>query len=569
MPVSYNGKKIIPAPFVDISKDYIKTSDGEKIGSTFTITLEGTMLPYKGSPNSLGAFHTGHGYPSDENIPPDRTYYSLLKKTEALRDLFSSEGKILKIVSWYDEDGVENDNNYPAIYGYPRVVNVSFPSNQYVTNPTYNISLELDEVFGMETASAVLGQEDFRNIASNIIPESGNAFSDEFRSNAGGGNKIYVAAANESWNADNPGQAKGCAEYAVTQGPPAGNPPVTPPASMSYTKDESPTFTLTHTVSATGKRAYDADGLIRQPWENSRMWVEARLAFPSGETIVHLPIATTHVDDMFSTGPAGVGFTFDGNEYGAYNHIRSQQIDKKGGVFSATDTWLLAKAETAAVIEQISVDTSFDDSTEGFANVTLNGTIQGLEVQDISNAVIDTKYDSALERYNFLSANAHLQNGILPLLATVKTGETMTTPYLQRTVSKNESAGIITFSYLYNNRSQSISGTVSESATFTEVVGVDKYAIIDVPHRASGPIVEDLGTKNLSSATCNISITLGSAYRTSKPTVSNTVFYDMCGVPAGHDIRNVTASLIVTADQESWDSKTGRYTKTKTFQWSC
>jgi len=572
MPVSYNGKKIIPAPLVDISKDYVKASDGEKIGTTFTITLDGVMLPHKGSPNSQGAFHSDHGYPADEYIPENKLYYSLLKKTEALRDLFSSEGQMLKIGSWYDEDDDGDDNAYPAISGYPRVVNLSFPANQYVSNPQYNITMEMDEVFGMKTSSAILGQEDFRNISDNIIPESGNAFSDEFNVPiTSNGNKIYLSAANESWNADNANQPKGCSSFTIDNTVPAA------PA-LTYTRDESPTFTLTHTVSSTGKRAYFENELIRQPWENARLWVEQRLAFPSGNTITDLPIATTHVQDMFDVGPSGVGFQFEGNEYGAYNHVRSQQIDRKGGTFSATDTWLLARNDIYAVMENLSVDTTYDDSAEGtnsMVTVAVNGSIQGLGEQNKHNQVIRTKYENAMERFEHLSENSTAINGILPLLAKdvadLAADSYMTVPHLTKTVQKNQSTGLITFSYVYNNRSQSIAGSVSESATFTEVVGIDKYAIIEVPHRSAGPIVEDLGTKELSTATCSISVTIGTGSRVSKPTLTdgNTTLFNMCGVPDGHHVRGNTGTLIVTADQESWDAKTGRYTKTKTFQYSC
>ena len=65
MPISYNSQPLIPAPFVNISKEYIKTGDGKKVGATYTISIEGTLIPEKGSPNSTGAFSAK---PSDENI---------------------------------------------------------------------------------------------------------------------------------------------------------------------------------------------------------------------------------------------------------------------------------------------------------------------------------------------------------------------------------------------------------------------------------------------------------------------------------------------------------------------
>ena len=84
MPVSYDGNKLIPAPFVEISKDYIKTGDGKKVGSTFNVSLQGTIVPSKGSPNSKGGFQRQHGDKPDENIRSNEIQFALFKKNKIL-----------------------------------------------------------------------------------------------------------------------------------------------------------------------------------------------------------------------------------------------------------------------------------------------------------------------------------------------------------------------------------------------------------------------------------------------------------------------------------------------------
>ena len=88
MPVLYEDSSnndtasaLIPAPFVNISKDYNKTSDGKKIGSTYTINLEGTILPDKGSPHSDATFYTSaDGSPNSSSKYNSESYFLLKEK---------------------------------------------------------------------------------------------------------------------------------------------------------------------------------------------------------------------------------------------------------------------------------------------------------------------------------------------------------------------------------------------------------------------------------------------------------------------------------------------------------
>ena len=66
--VQYDGKALIPAPFVSISKEYNALDDGTPVGSTYSIVLHGTLLSFKGSPSSSGTFWESTDYPPDESI---------------------------------------------------------------------------------------------------------------------------------------------------------------------------------------------------------------------------------------------------------------------------------------------------------------------------------------------------------------------------------------------------------------------------------------------------------------------------------------------------------------------
>jgi hypothetical protein len=139
------SKKIIPAPFVTLTKNIVNSADGRPISSNFQITLRGTLLPDKGSPNSSGTFHTASGYPSDENIIGDNNRFgSILSKQEALRELFSQPGTLLE---YGPSDGT------PAVLAYVKTANFNFVEGPWVDRCDYSITLDTTQVNKQNTGS--------------------------------------------------------------------------------------------------------------------------------------------------------------------------------------------------------------------------------------------------------------------------------------------------------------------------------------------------------------------------------------------------------------------------------
>lgn len=141
--VIYDGKAIIPAPLVQVTKDYIRTQDGTKISALWGIELTGTALPFRGSPSGnfvspTGAFWTLAGDPPDETFADnDGAFSSLVKKEEALRYLFSFDGQLLELYAGASPATIRCN---------PRVVSVEFSSGQWVDRLEYSIRLEADWV---------------------------------------------------------------------------------------------------------------------------------------------------------------------------------------------------------------------------------------------------------------------------------------------------------------------------------------------------------------------------------------------------------------------------------------
>lgn len=219
MPVYYDSKAIIPAPIVNIQKQYTKSGDGQNIGVVYAITITGTLVAYKGSPNSSGTFWTTTGYPPDEQLGETLRLKSIIGKQGGLRQLFANEGKILEIVPL--------DGSTPLSCN-PRVIDIQFAEGIWFDRCDYTITLETD---AFRQAGILVGEDSFQV----------------------NGNDNYISAADESWTIEEDDTRVGVNQKG---------------------------FRLTHTVSATGKRFYDGTGnLPKQPWQYAKEWVTAQLGF--------------------------------------------------------------------------------------------------------------------------------------------------------------------------------------------------------------------------------------------------------------------------------------------------
>ncbi len=146
MPLQYFGRKLIPAPLVNVVKNYVTNGGGSKLGTRYDITVEGTILPYRGSPSGnysspSTAFWELSNYPPDDTptATPGESFNLILRKQEAIRWLFAQEGKSFE----YQAEG-----GLPVVKCNPRIVSVDFPKNEnnWTTTSDYVIRLDTDSL---------------------------------------------------------------------------------------------------------------------------------------------------------------------------------------------------------------------------------------------------------------------------------------------------------------------------------------------------------------------------------------------------------------------------------------
>ena len=133
MPVMYDEKYIIPAPFVNIDVAKRRTDDGRQIGAGFSVKLSGTFLSYISGIFDSEAQDVKNPYVADEALS------KLLEKQQELVELFATEGKELLI------QGL--DTNYSTMKLYPRIDSISFGEGNWNKRCEYNIELYSDNAY--------------------------------------------------------------------------------------------------------------------------------------------------------------------------------------------------------------------------------------------------------------------------------------------------------------------------------------------------------------------------------------------------------------------------------------
>jgi len=137
--VSYGGNRIIPAPFVSLTRVYQRTANNTLLSSMWQGTINGTVVAYKGSPDSDGNFWTLGGFPPDETLTDPEFLGAIIRKQEALSALFSEDGHSLEFQS---EDGTFPLKCFPIITG------ITFQQSEWYYKNEYQITFECPKIIG-------------------------------------------------------------------------------------------------------------------------------------------------------------------------------------------------------------------------------------------------------------------------------------------------------------------------------------------------------------------------------------------------------------------------------------
>lgn len=458
--VSYDGKKIVPGPFVALTRDIQRSADGTARNYGWKIVVKGKVAAWMGSPDNTGTFWQGSGYPPDPSIldaAPEKRIANIKKKLGAISELFSEDGH------WFE---IQPADGSAPIKFKPRINSIEFAEGKWFDYVDFTISMETECIL-------------FGNVQDPKCPfDPANN------------------PAEETW-------------------------------SIEPADDFRPTWRVTHSVSATSKTKYDDDGtgeIEKEGWELAQESVMEAIGFDS---------------DIIQTA-FGVDVA-----YTEYNHNVQQQLDKAGGKYSYTESWVLS---TTNYTEDIQVDHSFS-SENGFDTVKVQATITGLQ-----------EGSDTTTRFTNANARAEIFLDQIALVAQEISGITVNPLALNLSVARNKPQGVVTCTGEFNTRPAVPNGLLSKMLTVTLDHAVPIVAQLGVINRIYGPVLQPIGSKTQQSCTIQVDLAVqvryGVAYPPPPTYDTNADFVRFCGNPP---------TVYVSSDKEVWNEQTGRYSRTVSY----
>jgi hypothetical protein len=535
---------LIPAPFVNISRDAIKTGDGRLIGFNFSITLKGTLLDSKGSPvarknntdlfvfedpsvsSSLGGpygeFYIGSTAGTGSRalsqiVSLDKKMKSLLRKQEAIRSLFSQDGQTIEIVPV--------DGDHPIKLN-PRVLSIEFSEGNWVERCEYTIQLEADTLYAEGFSNK---RDDDSDPAEAHIMGSGD----------------YISAFAEDWSIENNEQAE------------------------SNTIPN--TYRMTHNINATGKRHYDSNGdLVAEAWQQARDIVQLRLGSATATLSTDYPSLPPFI---------GSGSLCLSDQYGGFSQSRTERIDEANGSYGVVETWVLSSGN---VLETYNT-TIRTGSQDPFITVSIDGNITGLNtVSACARGALattplstSTAYQNAVVKYEELTAS-----GLFGINSSVfkrvnsSVGIEMNGSPISVSVASNESQGTLSYNLEFNNRPLNcITGAISETITISDTYPGDVFASIPVLGRRTGPVLQYIGTRTEYRRGFSIDLTMDysrvpyscNTYTLgkSKPSVTSPQAAQLATLIDNASPKyepGIVKWFVSPSPQETWNPKEGKYT---------
>lgn len=296
------------------------------------------------------------------------------------------------------------------------------------------------------------------------------------------------------------------------------------------------TFRLSHNVAAVGKLHYDAGQTTVDAWVQARNWV-----------LPHLGIDMSRI---IGSGSINLPTYMSG-----YNQVRSEIVDKKGGSYSVSESWLIASGialEDFTVNMQNSVD-------DGLVHVSIDGQIQGLEIRDSQYQIVQSKWDSANAQFSGIA------NTIYTRAQNYSHVNNLHVAPFNQVVASNPVAGTIHYTYDFNTRPPNFfANSKFEMVTINDHNPQDIFAAIPILGRANGPLLQDIGTKGEAIRSLTIEVTM--------PPASSNIFSDWINLKPDTSTMLTAAAPVASRvfksqDEETWIPQNGHYTRQVAWTW--
>ena len=523
---SYGDYSFNPKPLFTIGKEYIKTPSQMGLGTRYTLTLEGQIIPASGT------------------IPGGDAKAGLTQVFSGVDELSRAFDNDFKLLELYCDDGSPH-----IISGYPRITefSVNNASDNYVVRADYSITLDLPSLTGAgfdpvgpaASGAGGCGVDDMDLSGSGIIN-----YSDDFTV------EFLDERVMDTPFVLNTDTAHGGHSMVLSGGGPS-------------------IFSIQRTITAQGDSLASADAAgachpYTQPWQRAREFVENQLGINNG-----YPVEIEALSGLMcppSNGPS---------PYEVVNNFRNISVNKTDGTVTANQTFLALTGGGIPAYEDFQVSTA-QNLADPFITITIDGTVNGLSKIDYSGcpATGEPKFNNAIAYWaNNISGTIYGRSqAVLDVVLKDTFSGHVNNAYvnympLSKTIGYNPIAGTVTYSYTYDNRPQNCyHHAITEEITFTENEPQDVFASLTILGRAAGPLFQTIGTigartRELSVnavlpmvTNCSITGVDGKGGFYGAPDVYDQLVLDYAAILAWN-----YPQVFVTASSKTWEPKTGRF----------
>tara|TARA_R110002051_G_C8744923_1_gene499568 strand:- start:200 stop:1774 length:1575 start_codon:yes stop_codon:yes gene_type:complete len=340
-------------------------------------------------------------------------------------------------------------------------------------------------------------------------------------------------------------------------------------------KNENPrkTYTITHTVTATGLKKFAAGPILHATdgpaWKQAKLWCESRLKNPnedidedaSGTPQYKFQPDEDLIADLITDGGAG--------NYSYYNNNRVANVDYAGGTYSITETWFASNLPATNDIE-----VSMDQGDDGSVNITVTGTITGKNLAAYSSNYIDPLVQAEAALPTVLGFTFDLAKALYisegpgtpddPDTSEdeyTDSGRTLNTLIRTESIGKNKVTGAITYSRMYNDRGVTVTNALTDDVTVTydnQDRTVLTVAILEIIGKSTGPIIQDMGTTPQRNRTLQVDVVMKRANRIDPPTRTGNVGLKSI-ITAHKPSSELYPNVAEQTANETWNPRTGAY----------
>lgn len=290
-----------------------------------------------------------------------------------------------------------------------------------------------------------------------------------------------------------------------------------------------------YTVDVTTTESYD-----NNECDKIRLEVEGTIkgrCFVSGKTALEV------AEDALSA-------SYTSSSYGSGKCLLSSSIRKNSKTGTVTFNYVYSTCDNLSYEHQQTI-TETSNEQNCCDSISISGTITPYCRDDKSQIQIGNEALTTLSRDFSTTAGSYIDN-----------------PTLTKTsVTRNQNNGQIQYTYEYRSCTTSFTGAIQESINITREHPGDVVAIVPILGRTCGPLIQNKNTKTVEKCSVAIDITYdASCGSLSQPsTTSSEVDAILSNAACCTGANNVYTER----DVESWNPRTGRYTRNVTYICEC